>query len=140
MAYTLKGSPELRRRLRAIKTAFKPVARQWADETVALMKPAIPVRTGKTRRSIRRGRATTKSAKVVGSYVTNFIDAGTKAHTIVPKKGKTLRFEVGGRPVFAKKVNHPRVAARPFKKAAASVALQKIDVAGDLVRLWNEAA
>lgn len=29
----LKGSRELRARLRAIKTVFKPVGRQWTDET-----------------------------------------------------------------------------------------------------------
>jgi hypothetical protein len=137
---SLKGGRELRSRLRAIKTVFKPVAREWTQEVVAIARPQVPVRTGRTRQSIRRGRLSQKKATVVGSYVTNFIDAGTKAHDISPKRGKRLKFEAGSRTVFAKKVHKRSTAARPFKKEAAQRALEKVDILSDLMALWRQAA
>ena len=49
----LKGSPQLRARLKALKTSFKGYGRAWADGTVQEARPRIPVRTGKLRRSVR---------------------------------------------------------------------------------------
>jgi hypothetical protein len=129
-----------RSRLRAIKTVFKPVAREWTQEVVAIARPQVPVVPAATRQSIRRGRLSQKKATVVGSYVTNFIDAGTKAHDIKPKRGKRLKFETGGRTVFAKKVHKRSTAARPFKKEAAQRALEKVDILSDLMALWRQAA
>lgn len=57
-----------------------------------------------------------------------FLEAGTRAHTIEPRNGKVLRFMVAGSYVFARKVNHPGTAARPFMKnasAAGGQALQR---------------
>jgi hypothetical protein len=113
---SLKGGRELRSRLRAIKTVFKPVAREWTQEVVAIARPSVPVRSGRTRQSIRRGRLSQKKATVVGSHVTNFIDAGTKAHDIRAKRGKRLKFETGSRTVFAKKVHKPAKAARRSRR------------------------
>jgi hypothetical protein len=48
-----------------------------------------------------------------------FIEYGTKAHVIRPKRGKFLRFYVGGNVVYARKVNHPGTAKRPFMENAA---------------------
>ena len=39
---------------------------------------------------------------------------GTKPYTIVPKSKKALSFMTTSGRVFAKKVNHPGLAARPF--------------------------
>ena len=61
---TLKGAPELRRRLKAIRTVFKPVGRAWADDTVRIAKRRVKVRTGKTQRSIRRKNASQRRASV----------------------------------------------------------------------------
>jgi hypothetical protein len=32
----LRGTPELRRRLKAIKTVFKPVGREWTEKTAGV--------------------------------------------------------------------------------------------------------
>jgi hypothetical protein len=137
---SLQGAPALRRRLRAIKTVFKPAGRDWADETAAIAKTLVPVRTGKTRASIRRRNASMKRATVVGRYPVNFIDAGAKAHDITAKKMGTMKFMAGGQPVFRKKVHKQRQAAHPFKAEAARRGLEKVDIIGDLIQLWNRAA
>lgn len=43
-----------------------------------------------------------------------FVNDGTRPHTIRPKKAKALRFVVGGQVVYAKLVHHPGTKARPF--------------------------
>lgn len=48
-----------------------------------------------------------------------FIENGTRAHEIRPKNAKLLRFTVGGQTVFARKVQHPGTAKRPFMENAA---------------------
>lgn len=138
---TLQGAPELRRRLKAIKTVFKPAGREWADETARIAKSMVPVASGRTRGSIRRRNASQKKATVVGHYAVNFIDAGVKAHDITPKRGhKAVRFSSGGKTVFRPKVHKARIAARPFKKRAGAAGLKKVDILSDLIELWNKAA
>ena len=140
----LKGAPELRRRLRAIRKVFKPVGREWADRTAAEAKRRVQasgaVDTGKTLASIRRRNASQRKATVVGNYPVNFIDAGTKAHDIRPKRARMLRFEVNGRTVFARKVHKRAYPARPFKREAAQEGLRKTNLRERLIDLWNRAA
>ena len=140
MAASLKGSPELRRRLKAIKTVFKPAGRDWADATTRHARQLVQVDTGKTRNSIRRRNASQRKATVVGNYPVNFIDAGAKEHDIRPRKAETLRWVDGGQPVFRKKVHKQRQAAHPFKAKAAQRGLEDVDIIGDLIQLWNRAA
>lgn len=137
---SLKGSRELRRRLKAIRTVFKPAGRQWADETARIAKTMVPVRTGKTQRSIRRRNASQRKATVVGFYPVNFIDAGAKAHDEKPRKTRAMKLDVGGRTVFAKKVHKRAQQGNHFKKRAAERGLEKVDIVNDLLQLWNEAA
>ena len=48
-----------------------------------------------------------------------FVHNGTKPHPIYPKKaGGVLVFQIGGKTVFARKVNHPGTKAQPFYQAA----------------------
>lgn len=136
----LKGSRELRARLKAIRVVGKPIMKDWADATVPEAKRRIPVATGKTRDSIRRRNATLKKATVVGNYPVNFIDAGVKEHDIAPKAMSVLKFEAGSGTVFARKVHKRRIAARPFKKEAAEAGLRKTPLARRLIELWNRAA
>lgn len=137
---SLQGTPELRRRLKAIKTVFKPAGRDWADETALVAKAMVRVRTGRTRDSIRRKNASQKKATVVGRYPVNFIDAGAKEHDIQAKRTKAMAFSSGGQTVFRRKVHKQRQEAHPFKKAAAAEGLRRVDLIGDLVKLWNDAA
>lgn len=140
MAASLKGSPELRRRLKAIKTVFKPAGRDWADATTAHAKRLVRVDTGKTRDSIRRKNASQKKATVVGNYPVNFIDAGAKEHDIRPRTARALKFNNGGMTYFRPKVHKQRQAAHPFKAEAAKRGLEEVDIIGDLIELWNRAA
>lgn len=140
----LKGSRELRRRLKAIKTVFKPAGKDWADATAIEARRRVQsmgaIDTGKTLSSIRRRNASQKKATVVGRFPVNFIDAGVKAHDIKPKKQSIMRFEAGGKTVFAKKVHKRAIPARPFKHESGLAGLKKVDILGDLIQLWNQAA
>lgn len=44
---------------------------------------------------------------------------GGSPYTIVPRKGKRLRFSVGGKTVYARKVTHPGIRPRPYMRPAA---------------------
>jgi len=51
---------------------------------------------------------------VVGAKYGPFQEYGTRPYKIVARRGKALRFFVGGKAVFAKSVNHPGLRPRPF--------------------------
>jgi hypothetical protein len=137
---SLKGSPQLRARLKAIKTTFKPYGRDWADETVKIAKPMVPHKTGRLRASIRRRNATQRKATVVAHFTAYFIDKGTKRHDITPRKGKALKFNKANRTIFSRKVDHPRTSARPFRERAAREGLRRHPMAAALIKQWNDAA
>lgn len=137
---SLKGGPELKKRLRAIGQSFKPIGRSWADQTVKLYRSHTPVDTGATRRSIRRRNATTRRATVVGSFKVRFINAGTRAHDEVPRNKRSLRFHKSDRTIFAKKVHHPRTTGSHYLRRDALQAFRDHPMAEELVRQWNEAA
>lgn len=137
----LKGGKQLRTRLRAIRLAFKPIGRQWADDTARLSKAAVPVRTGRLRKSIRRRNATQKRATVVAHYTAYFVDKGPKAHDIKAKRGRALIFEGrDGRTIFTPKVRHRGYAGRPFRERAAAEAMARNPAAAEIIKQWNRAA
>lgn len=153
---TLQGEPQLRRRLKAIKTfpKSKTLPSAWQLATTAVARSMVPVRTGRTRESLRPGQKRGKAA-VVGFYTVNFIDAGSKAH-VEPRQpgltktgrvskrrrgsGKVLMFSTGGGTVFRKKVNKPAIHARPFKKESGERGLELVQWQNFLISLWNNAA
>lgn len=137
---SLQGSKEIRARLRALGLAFEPIGKSWADETAKLYQQHTHSRTGATRRSIRRRNATQRRATVVGSFKVRFLNAGTKAHTERPKNKRALRFQSGGRTIFAKKVDHPRTSGSHYLRRDALAALDRHPMATELIRQWNEAA
>jgi hypothetical protein len=137
---SLKGAPELKARLNAVRTTFKGYGRTWADDTASEMRRRVPVRTGHLRSSIRRRNATQKRAVVVGDYTANFVDAGSKAHDIKPKNRPFLAFDGRNGPVFAKKVHKERIGPRRFKRPAALAALRKHPIRQTMIDLWNRAA
>jgi hypothetical protein len=136
----LKGSAELRARLKAAGQMFKPYGREWADETAIIAKTMVPVRTGRLRTSIRRRNASAKQATVVAHYTAVFVDAGTKRHTIVPKRAQALYFTDGGQTRFVKQVDHPRTRPQPFRQRAAEEGIRRKPMAARLIREWNGAA
>lgn len=60
-----------------------------------------------------------------------FIEGGTKAHVIRPKRGRFLRFYVGDRAVYARAVHHPGTARRPFMATAAAAGGQAMRILFD---------
>lgn len=57
-----------------------------------------------------------KRIEVISTHpATQFVHDGTPPHPIYPRRaGGVLRFEVGGRVVFARMVNHPGYRGDPF--------------------------
>jgi hypothetical protein len=138
---SLQGAPQLRARLKAIRLTFKGYGRTWADTTASEMRSRVPVRTGRLKASIRRKSATQRRAVVAGHYTANFVDAGSKAHDIVPKSKPRLIFQNSqGRTIFARKVHKDRIAARRFKRPAALAALRRHPISDTMIGLWNKAA
>lgn len=137
---SLQGASQLMARLTAIGGAFDDMGHRWATEDVARLRARIPVRTGKTRASLKVGRADRQRATVVGSAVANILDAGARAHDIDPVHRKILKFEVRGQTHFARKIHKPRQEGRHFKAQAGRQALAKVDMAGTLIGRWNGAA
>lgn len=54
-----------------------------------------------------------------GDFYGGFVRGGTRPHEIRPKlEGGFLVFKIGGRTIFAKKVDHPGTKANPYHKRA----------------------
>jgi hypothetical protein len=136
----LKGSRELRRRLKAIRTVFKPVGRTWAEETVRLAQSRVKVRTGKTKSTIRVKNASMRKAAVEAKGGGRFLEAGTKAHPIKARRFQAMKWNAAGQPMFARRVAHPGMRKQPFMHRSARDALGKADMLRELIDLWNRAA
>lgn len=138
----LKGSRELRRRLKAIKTVFKPVGRAWADETALRARRYAPRKTGKGAASIKRKNASQKKASVKAIYYMDIQTEGSVAHEIKPRRMRAVKFtpKGGGQPVFAKRVQHPGHGKNDYAERAAKEALFINPMADELAKLWDEAA
>lgn len=84
----------------------------------------VPVRTGNLGRSINEGLVKAEGPRTVGGSVSATasyaapVHEGSRPHLIRPRNAKALRFEIGGRTVFAKLVRHPGTRARPFLRNA----------------------
>lgn len=78
-----------------------------------------PVDTGRLRASIRgeaRRTWTLRPEYRIWSDVeyAPYVNDGTRPHRINARAGGVLRFNVGGRTVYARYVNHPGTRAKPF--------------------------
>jgi len=90
-----------------------------ANYLLSEMQARVPVDTGELRSSltvkVEQNRVLVGPTAAYAPYV----EFGTKPHEIKPKNaGGVLVFNVGGRKVFAKKVNHPGTKAQPFVRPA----------------------
>lgn len=137
---SLKGGRELRARLTAIKTVWKPIARKWGRADVLEMRRRVPDRTGRLRKSFRVLSVSGKKVRVGGHYTAYFVDAGPKPHIIAAKGKGDMIFRVKGRTIFARKVHHRGYRARPFRTRAAVEALRQTPQAVEVIKLWNDAA
>jgi hypothetical protein len=147
----IKGLTQLRARFEAIKP-HSQMMRDLALTAVAEQKRLVPRKTGNLGRSIGIGSVTSTLAETVATAnYAAFVELGTRAHDIVPRTKKVLRFAVGGnrtlagRPrsgasvVFAKRVRHPGTRAQPFMVPGAKRAIESVG-AEAIVKRWNGAA
>jgi hypothetical protein len=94
------------------------VTRQTLNRSAVL----CPVDTGRLRASgsvriAERGSAVVGQVEYTADYAAA-VHNGTRPHVIVPRRGRYLRFQVGGRTVYARRVNHPGTPARPYLATA----------------------
>lgn len=112
-ALTGQVQPMMTRRMAALKRRTATQAR--AD---------VPVLTGNLGRNIGEGPTEFTSPLVATGSVharTEYAAAvheGSRPHVIRPRRAKALRFDVGGRTVYARLVRHPGTRARPFLRNA----------------------
>lgn len=136
----IKGLKELRNRLEAIDD-LGPLMRDLALSAVAEQKRLSPVKTGNLRRSINVGRITDRTAETIArAEYASYVEYGTKAHEIRPRNRRVLRFKVGNRYVYARKVRHPGTRAQPFMIPGAQKAVSGVALQERIVKLWNRAA
>ena len=77
--------------------------------------------TGTLRRAIQRRVESAARGLIFIDDSANYgywVEFGSNPHTIYPKRGKMLKFKVGGKDVFARKVNHPGSKPYPFMEPA----------------------
>ncbi len=112
-------------------------------------------KTGNLGQSIRVDYYDTDTVRVMaGAIYAPHVEYGTKAHDIVPRRARALRFAPGaagrrlsGSPrrgadvVFARHVRHPGTQPQPFMRPAAEEVLEEAGIpARVIVDLWNGAA
>lgn len=116
---------------RTIRGASRQELEEAARQVVNRAKVLAPVDTGRLRASIRverRRTLTLRSIYTIGSDVeyADMVHGGTRPHIIRPRTKQVLKFQVGGRTVYAKLVHHPGTRARPFlDRALREVAAQR---------------
>lgn len=151
MSATVKGIPELRTRLEAIKPD-RDFLRNLGLSAIREQKLLVPRRTGNLGRSIGLGSLTPTFVETVATAgYAAFVEFGTKAHDIVPRAKKALRFAVGGNArlsgsprtgapvVFAKRVRHPGTRAQPYMLPGAKRAIEAGGLKDYVIARWNKA-
>lgn len=104
---------------RAAREEIEPGMRQALNRSRVL----TPVDTGRLR-SATRSRIRNTLTGVTGELINDveyaeMVHDGTAPHRITPRRRDgVLRFNIGGRVVYARYVNHPGTQARPFLSQA----------------------
>lgn len=137
----LVGTNELKARLREMGQAFKPMGKDWASDTAERSNRTSPRGvTGDLSRSHKVKSATARRATVVAIFYAKFVNRGTSPHAIKAKGSSPLIFDVGGRTIFAKAVNHRGMrGTRYVDKAAVAAAHEHLNKEA-LIDAWNRGA
>lgn len=164
---TIKGGPELKVRLDSIPGVAGPeIMATWANDAARNIRAAAPRGRGshgqhladsivsgtKGAATRRRGRGAMAGvrAAVFGAYWGIFVDRGTKAHDIKPKRSKSttgkgapaLQFITsrGGDSIFRPKARVRRIGRRPFITEGAQKALRDLPWADKVLMAWSRKA
>lgn len=95
-------------------------AKGFVSTVSATAKSIAPVRTGRLKASIhpdpvrRSGPWRIDTGVSADAPYAAPVHQGARPHVILPRNARVLRFEVGSRIVFARRVNHPGQRAQPF--------------------------
>jgi hypothetical protein len=142
MSFKINGVPQLNTRFEAIKPNPE-FMRTLALHAVAEQKKLSPVKTGNLRRTIGIGSVTATLVETIATAnYALFVELGTRAHDIVPRFKKALRFKPKNAPgvVYAKRVRHPGTRPQPFMLPGAQNAVRKAGFKDIVVKQWNDAA
>jgi len=134
---TLKGVPQLHRRLTEIQKSGPVIAGAWADRAADDIREQIPVATGATRASV-QPEASRSGGRVFGGGALRYLIAGTRAHVERPSRHLAMKFQKSGQTIFSKRVQHPATPANPRILDAARGALD--GMAKVTTDLWNKGA
>lgn len=104
--------------MKRARMLINKVTRQILNRSAVL----CPVDTGRLRASgsmriAERGSAVVGQVEYTADYAAA-VHNGTRPRVIVPRRGRYLRFQVGDRTVYARRVNHPGTPARPYLATA----------------------
>jgi len=104
---------------RGLGAAINLLIREAAGRAEALLRERAPRRTGQMAGGV--GSVVYGRMAIVGlrAHYARFLEFGTRPHEIRPRRARALRFVVGGRTVFASRVEHPGVRPRRFVQAVA---------------------
>lgn len=124
------------RRLSSAAGAVRVAATAIQDRTllaagslivVRHLQAEAPTKTGRLRGSI----VAKDESGGVGFYSVRYgryVNDGTRPHTIIPRTARVLVFQVGGKTVFARQVNHPGTKANPFVRRALDASTDELKV------------
>ena len=111
-ATLILSQSEIRRTFTDPASAPRVLVARLADRTAERARAEAPARTGALRNSIQAEPTTLVGDTIRGGVRAAaeygiFVHEGTKAHPIVARRAKALRFVMNGRVVYAKSVQHP---------------------------------
>lgn len=100
------------------KYVVKPSEKTFRDAKKNLSNTMVNVQTGNLRDNLeysyRKNGDKVKITITSDTPYSVFVHEGTRPHIIRPVRKQVLKFQVGGRNVFTKEVNHPGTKPRPF--------------------------
>ena len=112
-------------------SATRRATRRGADVLEEAQRQTIRRRTGRTAGTI--GSVVEDTPRGATAHVgtsdrvARMLNDGTRAHRIVATNAKALRFEVNGRTVFAKSVNHPGISPTDWLDRSGAISLSPIE-------------
>jgi HK97 gp10 family phage protein len=122
----VKGLKELKRTLERIPEQVRSVLEDLTRETYEKAVQYAPERTGFLRRNIRMSVEGLTGRVISQAPYSAYVEFGTRPHMIFPRRARALRFEVGGRTVFARYVHHPGTRGQFFMRRALQDALNRL--------------
>lgn len=105
-----------------VDAKMEPVLNEATARGFGRMYSLTPVKTGELRASL-FGKVVSKTKVEIGATAGHaaHVEYGTRPHEIRPVRASVLRFEIGGRVIYTKRVQHPGTRAQPFVRPAAKL-------------------